>query len=605
LLYKYTGQTDLLIGVPAANRNRREYQQIMGLFLNTLPIRTNIEQSESFAGLLKRVSETVKEALTHQELPFERLIEELNPKRDLSRHPLFQVIFVHQNFPGLYKVSGMTLKPFKVDYGSSKYDLDLWAEEVEGELLLTLTYNSDIFSISTAERFLKRYRVLLESILENPYSNIAQLNIISEDEKNFLQELTKIDTDNNVELCIHEQFEKIAGGNPLNFAVTYKNKKITYSELDKFSNLLANKLIDSSVQPDEPICLLTSRSEKAIIGILGIMKSGAAFMPADPETMPKERIKYILDDSAAKVIITESKYKDFTDNFQGEIIFLDDDEFYYGNNSGNPKINYDISKLAYIIYTSGTSGNPKGVCIEHRQLANYTSAILKILRPMAGDIFANVSSLAYDLGYTMLFPALVSGGCIDIIDSELITDASGISEYFRNNPSDFLKITPSHFGSLLTSQEASAIIPRKALLLGGEKLSYSLIERIWELKPDCRIINHYGPTETTIGVLTYEIHKEFQKAGKIPIGKPLGGSSAFILDENNNLAPIGISGEIHIGGENLASGYLNMKDLTDDKFIPNPFGDGRLYRTGDLGRLLESGDIEFLGRIDRQVKIRG
>lgn len=609
LLYKYSGQTNLTIGIPMANHNKKEFQNVMGMFLNTLPIKIEINEDLTFIEYLEQVKNISQGAFLHQELPFDKLIAELNPKRDLNKHPLFQVMFVFQNIPSLYKLNGIDMIPLKIDYKMSKFDIDFWVEEADNKMMLTLKYLTDIFKKSTMKRFFNHLQILMEEVVSNPNKRIYDLNYISSSEKEFLLSNKAKQYFKKSDKTFIHYFEKQSIANPKNIALQYIDNNLSYQELNSLSNSFAHYLIKKGVKKGDIIGLLTNRSDKSIVAMLGIMKIGAIYLPIDSST-PRERLKYIIDDSKINHIVSQSNYSSILSEFQLQTIYIDQNwqEITIENNE-NLNIDIQQSDLAYVIYTSGTSGMPKGVCIEHKQLLNYTFAIWQKMKLTNKSSFATVSSLAADLGNTMIFPALSNGSSVNIIDDDYLTNAELFSSYMKENNIDCIKLTPSHLSSLLDSQNNSSILPHRLLILGGETSTWELIDRIRKIKPNLRILNHYGPTETTTGVLTFEIPiTDYKKKEQfsVPIGYPLDNSQIYILDNHKNIVPFGVKGEIYIAGSNLARGYLNNSELTDNYFIKNPFNENeRLYKSGDYAKYIEDNNILFLGRNDKQVKIRG
>lgn len=602
LLFRYSGQEDFVIGTSAANRNMRQFQNVMGLFINTLPIRSRIDGEGSFREYLRKTQTTCQEAMLHQKLPFEKLIVELNPRRNLNAHPFFQVMFVHQNVPSLYVVPGMRLELFKVDYETSKFDLTLWVEEINGEFLLTLYYSRDLFEAATIKKMLSRYRLLLESVANEPDCPVKDISCFSPEEIVFaLTRQNAVNKESAANAIFHRRFENRVEIHPDNTAAECGDEKLTYRELNAEANKLARHLQKSVVKSGEIVALLTRRNPQMLAAALGIMKAGGAYLPLN-ETHPPKFLKTIIDDSGAAVLITEEYFRPVAETLPVRAVYLDSQEVSQ-NNDDNLELDAAESSLAYVIYTSGTTGEPKGVCIEHRNLVNYCDAVWREMKLSANDKFSALSDLSADLGNTAVFPPLLNGGSVIIVPRELTTDAGGLADYFSRQPADCLKIVPAHLQALLQSKNAKYILPKKLLILGGEATSNELLEIIRNLNPDCRILNHYGPTECTVGTLTFECEEDTKTP---PLGFPLAGNRVYVLDKYRNPLPVGIGGELYIGGAQLARGYLNRRELTAERFIKNPFAPSeRLYRTGDKAKFLADGAVAFLGRIDRQIKIRG
>ncbi len=410
--------------------------------------------------------------------------------------------------------------------------------------------------------------------------------------------------------CIHRLFEEQVERTPDAIAVVFEEEQLTYRDLNQRANCLAHHLKTFGVGSEVLVGICVERSSEMIVSLLGILKAGGAYLPLDP-ALPQESLAFRLQDAQVPILLTQKGLLKGEDAQVQTVLYLDADwEIIAQESEANPKSEVIPENLAYVLYTSGSTGQPKGVAIEHRQILNYLYAILDKLQLPTGASFATVSTFAADLGNTAIFPALCTGGCLHIVSQERATDPKALAEYFGHHPIDCLKITPAHLATLLASKAFSSIVPRQCLVLGGEAASWVEIEKIQQYAPNCRILNHYGPTETTVGVLTYPVSsKQANYNSKtVPIGRPIANTQVYILDRHQQPVPIGVPGELHIGGASLARGYLNCPELTSEKFIFNPFSDKintRLYKTGDLVRYLSDGNIEFLRRLDRQVKIRG
>jgi amino acid adenylation domain-containing protein len=609
LLHRYTGEDVVSVGTSTANRNKREFQGVMGLFINTLVIRTPVAGRQPFRLFLRTVQAVCQDAMRHQDLPFEKLIGELNPQRSLNVHPLFQVMFVHQNVPAMYEVPGMHLQLIKVDYQTSKFDLNLWAEEINDDLIFTLYYARDLFDATTVRRVLEHYETLLSAAIDNPEQPVGDLPYFRRETPRTMPANGQATEARPAIEPFHRQFEAQVERSPAAIAVDGPGGALTYQALNAEANRLARHLRALGVRPDTPVALLTSRTPRMIAGLLGIMKAGGAYVPLDP-AHPTGRVDLVLQDSGASLLVTEERFRSVVGQMAAPVqaVYLDTGALAASDeDTGNLETAVSADRLAYVIYTSGTTGTPKGVAVEHRNLVSYADAVWAVMKLGPADRLATVSSIAADLGNTMIFPALANGASVVVIPEDLTTDAVGLAAYFAEHPVDALKIVPSHLAALLASESRRHLLPRRLLVLGGEVSSTDLITRIRDTAPACRILNHYGPTETTVGVLTYEVPEAVDAScGWVPLGFPLTGSRVYVLDKARQPVPAGIRGEIYIGGAGVARGYLNRPDLTAERFMPSPFVPGdRLYRTGDQAKRLESGAIAFLGRADRQIKIRG
>ena len=611
LLYRYTQQDDIVVGSPIANRDRPELEDLIGFFTNTLALRTDLSGQPNFIDLLKRVRQMSLDAYTHQNLPFEKLVEELQPDRSLSYSPLFQVLFVLQNeSQSEQALSGLTCDPHPVENETAKFDLTLTLQVSKGALKGTFKYSTDLFEASTIERMVRHFQTLLTSIVAHPNQSIATLPMLaSEEQHQLLSGWNNTQTAPWPYQSIQQMFESQVEQTPEAIALVYQEaeeaQRLTYRELNSRANQLAHYLRDQGVGPEGLVGLCVPRSLDMIVGLLGILKAGGAYVPLDP-VLPQERLDYMLADSTADIVVTAQMLQTALSDYRSCI--------------DNPICQTQSNNLAYVLYTSGSTGQPKGVAIEHGQLLNYTQGIVARLNLPKEASFATVSTLAADLGNTVIFAALAAGGCLHVISQERLMQPNLLAAYFNQHSIDCLKIVPSHLAALLTAQQPQQILPRQRLLLGGEACTWALIEKIQSLAPECTVFNHYGPTETTVGVATCELTREQYAehgaeqwnglAAVPPIGKPLANSQLYLLDPYRQLVPVGTIGEVYIGGMGLARGYFNRPVLTSEKFIANPFDETRevsprLYKTGDLGRRLPDGSIELIGRIDDQIKIRG
>jgi amino acid adenylation domain-containing protein len=602
LLYRYTGQDDLVIGTSTANRDRAESQGVMGLCINTLAIRVRANGDDSVRAFLNHVKTTTLAALRHQDLPFEKLIGELRPQRNLQAHPLFQVMYVHQNVPSLYDVPGMTLELLKIDYQTTKFDLNLWSEEVNGQLVLTLYYASALFDAGTIARMLRHYRTTLENMVAAPDTAIGRLRYFEDDLRHAPASAPPVPGDS-----VHLRFETRALADAERLAVEGGGERWSYARLNAMANRLARHLVALGAPIDRPVALLLGRGANAVCAMLAVMKAGAGYLALDPG-YPARQLAVVLTDAGATIVVSESPYRALIDHLGLPLrtVYLDeaDDEL-----ARHPSTNLDVrvaaDSLAYLMYTSGTTGVPKGVAVEHRQLLSYCDAIWLQMGLTPGDRCATVSSFAADLGTTMIFPALLNGASVIVVDAALATDAVGLADYFAAAPVQALKIVPSHLRALLSARNAADVLPRRCLVLGGEACPADLVARVRELAPDCALLGHYGPTETTVGVATYRVPAA-PEGRQLPLGFPLPGSRIYLLDAALEPVATGVEGEIYIGGNNVARGYWNRPELTASRFIANPFLAGdRLYRSGDIGKYRADGALVFVGRRDRQIKLRG
>jgi amino acid adenylation domain-containing protein len=613
LLYRYTHQEDIIVGAPVTNRNRKELEHLIGFFVNTLAFRTQLNGELSFHELLVRVRETTLEAYEYQDIPFERLVDELHIKRDLSNSPIFQVMFVFENNPDpVPKLPGLSVTLYDLYAEESSYDLTLYLTESPAGLRVRFLYNTDIFNESTIQRLMKRFEIILGQVVADPSQSIAKIPVLlPEEHQKLIHEWNDTSVDFPQYSGIHQLFERQVSQFPEAIAVTFEGKSLTYRELNSRANQLGYYLRSLGVGPDSRVALLVERSLDIMIGLLGILKAGGAYVPIDP-MYPKERIEYMLKESGSTIIITQSGFAAWLKDWSEFNLFSLDTEWPTVTNfrTENPDTTISSSNLAYIIFTSGSTGKPKGVAIKHTNCINYVQGLLRRLDDPSGLNFAIVTTFAADLGLSSLWGALCSGGRLHIISYERAADPEYFADYFRKNPIDVLKIVPSHFEALRVISNLTDVIPEKYLIFGGEASNWETVAKIKAVKPNCIVMNHYGPTETTVGMLTYKITDLSAKNDQInvPLGKPLPNTRAYILDEYFQPTPIGVPGELYISGHGVSAGYLNHPGQTAERFLPDPFAvepGQTLYRTGDLARYLADGNIEFLGRVDTQVKIRG
>lgn len=617
LLYRYTAQEDILVGTAIANRNHKGLEDLIGFFVNTLVLRTKLTGSTTFLELLAEVREMALQAYAHQDTPFEKIVEVLQPERSLNHNPLFQVMFVLQNAPlGALKIGELELEVIPTDIHTAKRDLSLALTEGADGLTGHIEYNSDLFKATTIARMVTHFTSLLNAIVIDPEQRLADLTLLSPDEYSLLLDTWNphvvIEPDPRL---VHHLFEAQAEHTPDNFAVAFENIRLTYRQLNQKANQLAHYLQTLGVTSETLVPIYLERSVEMLVSILAILKAGAAYIPLDL-LLPKQRLHLLLAEIGAPLLLSDSRLAGALPPDMTGMICLDQIQAVLSEqnqcNPVTPLLLHD--NLAYVIYTSGSTGKPKGVAVAHRQLQNYVKAIINRLELSPGQSFLLVSTFASDLGHTVLFPSLVTGGLLHIITQERASDPAALADYLRQNRADGMKIVPSHLQVLLAHSRAVDIIPRRYLVLGGEICPWELVEKVQLLAPQCRIFNHYGPTETTVGVLAYSVLKERADdppAASVPLGYPLDNNVVHILGPNMELVPIGVVGQLFIGGLGLARAYLHSPEQTAEKFIPDPFNTDtttlgtRLYKTGDLGRYLEDGTIEFIGRIDQQVKVRG
>ncbi|MEG4838963.1 amino acid adenylation domain-containing protein [Microcoleus sp. B9-D4] len=609
LIWRLTRDPNPIIGVAIDGRKYEELEHSLGLLCKYLPLRCPVQDELNFSQVRQQVELNLNEMYNWQEY-FSR--EEILENEKTSS--FWPVCFEFQGEPKNYGNSDVSFSLVRQDACLEPFKIKLSCLRLCNSLSAEFHYDSALFAAADIKRLSEHFQALLESTVKNPEVAISQLDILSDrDRLKLLIDFNQTQKDYPKNKCVHQLFEEQAERHPDSIAVVFESEKITYRELNDRANQLAHHLQNLGVEPEVVVGICVERGAgtgapplQAIVGMLGVLKAGAAYLPIDPTT-PIERKALMLEDAQVKVLLVQQRLIESLPKTQANIVCIDTD-IPTVSASYTPRVSTD--NLAYVIYTSGSTGIPKGVAIEHRQLLNYLHSIQEKLNLPANASFATVSTFAADLGNTAIFPALCFGGCLHIISQERATDPEALGEYFSRNPIDCLKIVPSHLAAFLNSSQPKSILPGKRLILGGESANWSLIKTLRNLAPSCSVFNHYGPTETTVGVLTYQV--EFDKIGcdfdTVPLGLPIANTQIYILDSYLQSVPIGVPGELYIGGDNLARGYLNRPELTAEKFIPNPFdtqAKTRLYKTGDLARYLPDGNIEFIGRIDDQVKIRG
>jgi amino acid adenylation domain-containing protein/non-ribosomal peptide synthase protein (TIGR01720 family) len=611
LLSRYSGQDDIVVGSPIAGRTRAESEALIGFFLNTLVFRTRLDGVGTFRELLGRVRATCLSAYAHQDMPFERLVQEIRPDQDPSRSPVFQVILNLQNTPvEALDVAGLTFTPVASPSSTVKVDITLIMAERQGSLLGFLEYSTDLFDAPTLERFVGHFRILLEGVVADAGRPLAALPLLAEDERRrVLHGWNDTSLPFPAGETVASLFAAQAARTPDALALVAGEARLTFRQLDARANRLARHLRGLGVVPDSVVGLCLDRSAELIVGLLGILKAGGGYVPLDP-TYPEARIGQILAEAGAHLVVTRDSLTGVVPREAVRRVRLDGDATAIDVESGAP---FDggagPENLCYVLFTSGSTGKPKGVAIEHRHLVNYVRGVSEKLALPAGASFAHVSTFSADLGNTVLFPPLCLGGALHVIAQELTTDPDGLGAYFAREGIDCLKIVPSHLSALLSGARPERVLPRRLLVLGGEASSWELVERIERLSPATRIMNHYGPTETTVGVLTFPVDgAQRTPTAIVPLGRPLPNSRVYLLDPGLEPVPAGVPGEVYIGGAGVARGYLGRPDLTAERFLRDPFvadPAARMYRTGDRARHLPDGALLFLGRIDHQVKIRG
>ncbi|QSQ15806.1 non-ribosomal peptide synthase/polyketide synthase [Myxococcus landrumensis] len=617
LLGRYAGQDDVSVGSPIAGRRYAETEGLIGFFVNTLVLRARIHPRDTFRELLARVRESTLGAYEHQDLPFEKLVEALHPVRDLSRSALFQVLFVLQNTPvKALELPALTLRPLETEgTQAARFELTLNLGETPDGFDGTLLFNTDLFTEATATRMVEHFRVLLESITANPRQRLSLLPLMSEAECQQVLETWATGTSPRLldTLPIHRLIEQQAARTPGALAVCCEDSVLSYGQLEARANQLAHHLRTLGVGPDVPVALCLERGVGLVVALLGVLKAGGAYVPLEP-SQPVARLGLLMEEVAAPVVVTESRHAAAFGAVGVQCVLLDGDAALLASQPVEaPSVRVMAESLAYVLFTSGSTGRPKGVAVTHGALANYVQAATERLGLRECTSFALVSTFGADLGNTVLFPALLTGGELHVITQERAGNPVGMAEYFQRHPVDCVKMVPSHLAAWLTAPEPAQVLPRKRLVLGGESSSWALLEQLHAWAPSLEVFNHYGPTETTVGVLAGRVVETRRdgsggRSQSVPLGTPLANTRVYVLDESLGPVPVGVPGELFIGGVQVARGYLGRPELTAERLGPDPFSPepgARMYRTGDRVRWLADGRVEFLGRSDFQVKVRG
>jgi amino acid adenylation domain-containing protein len=614
LLFRYSGQDDIVVGSPIAGRTQIETESLIGAFVNTLALRGDLSGNPTFREFLGRVRETALESYTHQDVPFEKLVEELRPDRSPNRTPLFQAMFALQNPPADIAAAGLTFSSLKLDRTKSKFDLTLEIEERPNGLRASFEYNTDLFAPATMQRMLGHFQNLLMAIVANPDQSLLELSLLGESE---LEKLLFGWNDTAVEFsdaCVHELFEAQVARTPDAIAAEFSGAQLAYRELNTRANQLARYLGRQGVGPEVLVGVCVERSFEMLVSILAVLKAGGAYVPLDP-TYPSERITFMIEDAGLTLLLTQARLVKDIPTCRARLIPVDRDaEIIARECKDNLAIGTTPRNLAYVIYTSGSTGNPKGVQIEHRSLVNFVEAAVAAYEIKPGDRVLQFASLSFDLSAEEIYPALICGATVVSRTDEMIS-----------SPRDFLnqcaawRVTvldlPTAYWHELTDAlgQEGVTLPAsvRLVIIGGEK---ALLERVrlWQrfAGETVRLVNSYGPTETTVAVTMCDLRQEDENGLRrgVSIGQPILNTTAYVLDELRRPVPIGVPGELYIGGAGVGRGYLNRPELTAEKFISDSFGqdaNAKLYRTGDLVRYRADGHIEFVGRVDNQIKIRG
>jgi amino acid adenylation domain-containing protein len=607
LIYRYTGKTDFTIGTPIANRNRTDIESLIGFFANTLVLRAGLSDNPSFQELLSRTREEVLEILAHQRFPFEKLVEALRPERDLSHTPLFQVMFVlNQSWVDAIDLPGLTLNAIETKTGSAKFDLTLFMSAKNG-LSACFQYNTDLFASATIKRMLGHLDELLKGIGADPQKRISELSILTERERELLcGEWNDTQADYQFDSCIHRLFEAQVERAAHAIAVTYDNEHLSYFELNRRSNRIAHYLRRRGVGPEEIVGVHMERSPEMIVAMMAILKAGGAYLPLDP-AYPFERLVFMTKDSRTRMVLTQEKEAAGLADGDLEMICLNQLRNQLSAESDrSPDLEISPTNLAYVIYTSGSTGKPKGAMLHHRGICN--RLLWGIIDYELGetDRVLSKTPISFDVSVWEIFAPLLAGSQVVIARPGGEQDSSYLITLIREQKITHADFVPSMLQLFLIEDGLEHCRSLKRITAAGEALTSDLTNRFFD-RLDAELYNLYGPTEASLAV-TYWPCRPGGDQRTIPIGRPMNNVQIYLLDPDLQPVPIGAQGELYIGGVAVGRGYFDRPDLTADRFIPNPFDpepNARLYKTGDLARYLPTGDIEFLGRLDHQVKVRG
>ncbi|MGG6293707.1 non-ribosomal peptide synthetase [Leptolyngbya sp. AN02str] len=618
LLWRHAAQAQMAIAVACDGRQYAELEAALGPFVRYLPLHTELQNDTCFHQLLRHTQEAWQ-GLTEWQDYF--------PERG-THAPCPAIAFDWVEWAAERTVDGLTFAVEHQRVYGDRTELRLTGVSQAERLHLELHYEAELFSPEAIACVARQLQTLIHSATADPTVAIARLNLLANEERlHLLQGWPRASISSTFTAdqtpapdsseCIHHWFERQVGCTPQHMALVYEDQQVTYRELNHRANQLAHYLQQAGAQPDRPIAIYLERSLDVMVAMLAVLKAGSAYLPLDI-SLPSAGVQARLLDAQAEIVLTHAGLLPSFSPEVAQVVCLDRDWGAIAQHSTeNPASSATPAHLAYLLYTSGSTGQPKAVAVEHRQLLHYVHSVVERLDLPAIASYATVSTLAADLGNTMIFPCLCRGGTLHLIAAERVADAQAFAAYCVQHPIDCLKIVPSHLQALLTSSNSAAIVPRQRLILGGEVCRWTLIEQIQTIlaaqSSSCRIFNHYGPTETTVGVLTYPVElgqTERSPAASVPLGWAIAHTQVYLLDEHLDPVPMGVPGALYVGGRGVSRGYYGRPGLTASRFLPNPFATtvdaaGRLYQTGDLARYLPDGSLEFLGRLDQQIKLRG
>jgi surfactin family lipopeptide synthetase A len=602
LLHRYTSQNDLLVGCLTSGRNRAELEEMMGYFVNPLALRVDLTGNPTFRELQARVRKVVLDGLTHQSVPFVQVVKEVQPRHDPGRNPLFQVILSQQ--PQLHHaVSGWDLVTDEVSNGGSELDLLIVVDDRGNEIFGPITYSTDLFDAATVQRMVGHWRTLLASACEHPEQKISELPLLTEAERQQILIDWNDTARPRAQVPVHQVVEEQARKLATAIAVQCGARHLTYAELNAQADSLAGILRKMGVGPDVPVAICLERSVEMIVGILGVLKAGGAYVPLDP-TYPQERLNFILADCKPKALLTQTQLAELLPA-DVPTVLLDSTEWKQASQAQD-RCETTLENLAYVIYTSGSTGSPKGVQVTHGNLAHSNQARVYQYGESTGR-FLLLSSYAFDSSVAGIFHCLSTGGTLVIPTEEFRWQPEQLAALISGQQISHMLCFPSLYGELVEHASAAQLASLRTVIVAGEACPRQLVNSHYRIVPQASLFNEYGPTEATVWSTVYQCEPG-ESDDSVPIGCPIANAQVYVLDGHSQPVPVGISGELYIGGDGVAEGYLNRPDLTRTSFVPNPFSNdasARLYRTGDLVRYRRDGILEFLGRMDQQVKIHG
>ena len=616
LLWRYTGQEDIVVGSPIANRNRAEIEGLIGFFVNTLVLRTNLASNPTFGELLIRVREVALGAYAHQDLPFEKLVDELQPQRSLSYTPLFQVMFALQNAPmSALELPGLSLSLLASESDSTKFDLTLLMTETAQGLVGNLEYNTDLFELSTISRMAEHLQTLLFGIVADPQQRLSELTLLTQAEKALLVQWNDTSVEYTQDHCIHQLFEAQVEHTPDAVAVVFEDEQLTYCELNARANQLAHYLQSLGVKPEVLVGICVERSLSMVIGLLGILKAGGAYVPFDPAYTQERLAFFMLENSQPNVLLTQQHLVESLPTQEAQVVCLDSNwKLIALQRIENPGSNITADNLAYVIYTSGSTGRPKGAMNTHRGICNRLLWMQDAYQLTATDKVLQKTPFSFDVSVWEFFWPLMTGARLVVAQPEGHRDTNYLVNLITQQRITTLHFVPSMLQVFLEAENIETCKCLKRVIASGEILPVQLQKRFFN-RLDTELHNLYGPTEAAVDVTywacTYQSSPDDNSIihqNTVPIGHPIANIQIYLLDEHLNPVPVGVTGEVYIGGVGVGRGYLNSPELTAQRFIPNLFSKQsatRLYKTGDLARYLPNGEIEYIGRIDHQVKLRG